>query len=60
MHGGLLVAHQDVFEIVLFVDCVVDVQYRAARVAKHVVYTFFGKATHDDIGAREFHVVFLS
>src|SRR5690606_15548118 len=55
MHGSLFVANQNMLEFVLFVDCVVDVQYRAARVAKYMVYAFFGKATHDDIGAIEFH-----
>src|SRR5690606_35177747 len=56
MYGSLLVANQNMLEIILFVDCVVNVQYRAARVAKDMVYALFGKATHDDVGAIEFHI----
>src|SRR5690606_31205423 len=57
VHSGLLVPNQDMLEIVLFVDCVVDVQHRAAGIAKNVVYARFGQAAHDDIGAIEFHDV---
>src|SRR5690606_21584531 len=60
VHGSLLVAHQDVLELVLLENRVVDVQHRAARVAEDVLDALIGQAAHDDIGAYGFHVVFLS
>src|SRR5690606_26818953 len=56
MDGRLFVPHEDVLEFVLLVDCVVDVEDRAAGVAKHMVYAFLDQTTHDDVGAIEFHV----
>src|SRR5690554_3026049 len=35
--GRLFVAHQHVLEVVLLVDCVVDIQHCAAGIAEHVV-----------------------
>lgn len=57
MHGGLLMADQDMLEFVLLENRVVDVKHRAAGVAENVFHAFFGQAAHDDIGAIQFHVV---
>src|SRR5690606_17159624 len=40
VNGRLFVAHQHVLEVVLLVDCVVDVQHCAAGIAEHVVDPF--------------------
>jgi hypothetical protein len=55
MHGCLFVTNKNMLEVVLLVDCVVDVQHGAARITENVVYALFGQAAHDDVGAIEFH-----
>ena len=57
MHGSLFMPNQDVFEFVLLVDCVVDVQHRAARITEDVLDALIRKATRDDIRAIEFYHV---
>ena len=56
VRGGLLVAHQDVFDLLLAVQGVVDVQHRTARVAEYVPHALIAQETDDDFGAGEFHV----
>ena len=60
MHSRLLMTNKYVFEVVLLVDCVVNVQHGAARITENVVYALFGQAAHDDVGAIEFHMSVLS
>ena len=56
MHRRLLVAHQDMLELVLLENFVVDVQHRAAGIAENIFDAFFRQAAHDDFCARQFHV----
>src|SRR5690606_31394692 len=55
VHGGLLVPHEDVLELVLLEDFVVDVEHRAAGVSEDVLDTFLGETAHDDFRACDFH-----
>ena len=55
MHGTLLVSNQDVLDLVLLEQLVVDVEYRAARVAEDIFDTFFLEATDGDFGTGELH-----
>ena len=52
---ALLVAHEDVFDVLLPVESVVDVQGRPARVAEDVLDPLVFEATDKDIGASQFH-----
>ncbi|MGF6549829.1 hypothetical protein QFZ96_004900 [Paraburkholderia youngii] len=51
MHGGLLVAHQHVLELVLLVQLVVNVEYRAAGIAPDEFDVFVGQCLHEHGGA---------
>ena len=59
VHGSLLMANQDMLEFLLFVDGVVDVKHRATGITEDMFNALFGKATHDDVCAIQFHDVFL-
>ncbi|MNS88500.1 hypothetical protein D3C72_1224780 [compost metagenome] len=48
MNRGLLVAHQDVLELLLLVELVVDVQHCAAGIAPDVLDAFFGKCVNEN------------
>ena len=56
---ALLVAHEDVLDLVLLEELVVDVEDRAARIAEDVLDAFFLEAADDDFGTRELHDVRL-
>jgi hypothetical protein len=56
MDGRLLMAHQDVLEILLLVDFVIDVEYRAARVPEDVLDTFVAQTADNDFRTGQFHV----
>jgi hypothetical protein len=56
VRGRLLVAHQDVLDVLLAVQGVVDVQHGATRVAEYVPHALIAQETDDDFGAGEFHV----
>ena len=51
VHGALLVAHQDVLDLVLLEELVVDVEDRAAGIAEDVLDAFLLQAADDDLGA---------
>ena len=51
MHGSLLMAHQHVFDAVLLVERVVDVENRAAGIAPEELDTFGLKAADEDFRA---------
>ena len=51
MHRCLLVTDKDVFEFVLLVDRVVNVEYSATGVTKDVFHALIRQATHDDVCA---------
>jgi hypothetical protein len=53
VHGGLLVAYQDVLEFVLLEDGVVDVQYGAAWITENVFNAFFRQTTDEYFGPRD-------
>ena len=55
MHRALLVAHEDVLDLVLLEERVVDVEHRAARIAEDVLDAFFLEAADDDFRTRELH-----
>lgn len=48
MNRGLLVAHQDVLDLLLLVKLVVDIQHCAAGVAPDVLDAFFGKCVNEN------------
>ena len=54
MHSRLLVAHQHVFNGVLLVQRVVDVQHRAAGIAPQVLDTFGLQRLNENFGAHQF------
>ena len=51
VHGGLLVAHENVFELVLFENLVVDRQDRAAWIAEYELDPLRLKTSDGDLGA---------
>ena len=55
MHGALLVAYEDVLDLVLLEELVVDVEDCAARIPEDVLDAFFLEAADDDFGTRELH-----
>jgi hypothetical protein len=54
MDCGLLVANEDVLELVLIENCVVDVENCTAGIAEHVFDTLFGKTAHHYFRACDF------
>ncbi|MNR23611.1 hypothetical protein D3C85_1406400 [compost metagenome] len=54
MDRSLLVAHQDVLELLLLVELVVDVQHRAAGVAPDVFDAFFGECVTENFRTDHF------
>ena len=62
MHRALLVAHQDVPDLVLREQRVVDRQHRAARIAEQVLDALIGERLDHHFGAGHFacHVIPLS
>ncbi len=55
MRRALLVAHEDVLDLVLLEQLVVDVQDRAAGIAEDVLDAFFLQAADDDFRTGELH-----
>ncbi len=55
MDRALLVAHQDVLDLVLLEQLVVDVEDRAARIAEDVLDVLFLQAADDDLCTRQLH-----
>ena len=53
--GALLVAHEDVLDLVLLEQLVVDVEDRAARIAEDVLDALFLEAADEDFRARQLH-----
>ena len=53
--GALLVAHQDVLDLVLLEELVVDVEDRAARIAEDVLDAFFLQTADQDFRTRQLH-----
>ena len=51
MQRRLLVAHENVAEILLLVDFVIDGKHCPARITENVFYTFGMKRLDDDFGA---------
>ena len=60
MDRALLVAHQDVLDLVLLEELVVDVEDRAARIAEDVLDALFLQAADDDFCTRQLHDYALS
>ncbi len=58
VHGGLLVAHQDVADGVLLVERVVDRQHGAARVAEDDVHALVAQGTQQGVRAAMGWVVY--
>jgi hypothetical protein len=56
--GALLVAHEDVLDVVLLEDLVIDRQDGAARIAENMFYAVVSQRLQDNFGAR--HLVFCS
>ncbi len=54
MNRALLVTNQNVFEFILFVNSIEDIQYAAARISEHVFNTFFCQSADKDVRAVEF------
>ena len=54
MDRALLVAHQDVLDLVLLEDRVVDRQHRAARIAEDVLDALIGERLDHHFGAGHF------
>ncbi len=54
MDRSLLVAHQDVLELLLLVELVVDVQHRAAGIAPDVFDAFFGECVTENFRTDDF------
>ena len=57
VNGSLLVSDQNMFEFVLLVNRVVNVEHSPTGIAKDVFYAFVSQTTRDDISAIEFHDV---
>ena len=55
VHGGLLVAHEDVADPVLPEDRVVDGEHGAARIAEHDLDAEVGERAHNDFCTGESH-----
>ena len=55
MSCGLLVAYQDMLDLVLVIESVVDVQHRTARVPEDVFHVFGLQRAHKYIRASQFH-----
>ncbi len=51
VHGGLLVAHENVLNLVLLVELVVDAEYRAAGITPDEFDVFIGQRAHEHGGA---------
>ena len=49
--GALLVADEDVLDLLLLEDLVVDRKYRAARIAENVLHALIGQRSQDHFGA---------
>jgi hypothetical protein len=47
---------QDMFEILLLIDFIVDVEHRTTRVPKDVLDAFVPQAADDDLSTGQFHV----
>jgi hypothetical protein len=58
MDGSLLVADQDVLELVLFEQLVVDIQHRAAGIAENEFDLFFLEAPDYNFCAGQLHGYF--
>ena len=52
MAGALLVAHEDVLDVVLLEELVIDRQHRAARIAEQVLDAIVLQRLHHHFGAR--------
>jgi hypothetical protein len=55
MRRRLFVAHQDVFDLVLLIQRIVDVQNRATRVAEKEFHAFILQTADEDFGTGQFH-----
>ena len=51
VHGGLLMAYQNVLKLVLLEDFVVDEEDRAARIPEDVLDSLILQTSNDDLGA---------
>ena len=59
MGRPLLVAHQDMLDVLLPEQCIIDVQYRPTGVTEHILDTFILQALNDNLGSGQFHKDFL-
>ena len=57
MRRPLLVAHQNVLDLVLLEKLVVDEKDRAARIAEDVLDSLRLEALYDNLCARQFHAL---
>jgi hypothetical protein len=55
MDRRLLMAHQDMPDLVLLKQCVINMQHRAARVAEYVFNPLFLQTADSDFRAGQFH-----
>jgi hypothetical protein len=55
MRSRLFVAHQNMLDFTLLVECIIDVQHGTARVAKNEFDTLFVQRAHKYIRACQFH-----
>jgi hypothetical protein len=53
MDSGLFMTDQDVLDFFLGIQCVVNVQHSAARIAKHTIDAFFLKAADENFSASD-------
>ena len=54
MHGGLLVAHQNMLQLFLFIERVINMQHHAARITPNVFHAFGLQRAHKNLGAPQF------
>ena len=52
--GSLFVTNEDMLKLILFVDCIVDIKYCAARISENMLNTFFGKTLDQYLCACKF------
>jgi hypothetical protein len=56
MRGRLFMAHQHMLDLVLLIQRIINVQYRAARIAEHVFDSLIRKTAYENISASQLHL----
>ena len=56
VRGRLFMPHQNMFDLVLLIQRIVDVQYRTAGITEHVLDPLVGETAYKDISASQLHL----